>query len=189
MISRILKNAFDPLFEAPIEAWESFAELCEEKEYKKGTVLKKSHDRETYFYFIIKGSAGVFLWKENNPVCLDFAFESHFFADYVSLLTGQATPLETITLEPSLLLRISRDNYLKLGQNDIGLIITKMAAEASYISKQMQQIDLLTKTAEQRYIELLMRQPDVVARVPQKHIASYLGITPESISRIRRKIM
>jgi CRP-like cAMP-binding protein len=87
------------------------------------------------------------------------------------------------------MLRLTKTDYLQLGQTEIGSILMRAAAESSYVAKQQQQIDLLTKTAEQRYMELLQMHPDIVHRVAQKHLASYLGITPQSFSRIRRNIM
>ena len=60
-----------------------------------------------------------------------------------------------------------------------------MGAENSFVEKQQQQIDLLTKTAEKRYTELLQKNPEIIQRIAQKHIASYLGITAQSLSRIR----
>ncbi|TVQ19308.1 MAG: Crp/Fnr family transcriptional regulator [Bacteroidetes bacterium] len=186
--AQILKNAFDFIFPAPIEAWESFAKFCEMVEFPKGYVRKEAQVSERNFYFIVQGSIGVFLWKENNYVCLDFAFENQFFADYMSLLTGQETPLCTETLEKSTLLRISRENYLKLGQEEMGNILMRVTAESSFINKQKQQTDLLTKTAGQRYLELLSQRPDIAQRVSQQLLASYLGITPQSFSRIRKNI-
>lgn len=187
-IAEILQNAFNQFFPAPIEAWQDFANCCERKTYPKDAVLKPAGETERYFYFIISGSAGIFLWKENNFVCLDFGFENHFFGDYMSLLTHGPTPLQTMVLEDSDLLRISADDYRKLGQTPIGNILNRVAAESSYVSKQQQQIDLLTKTAEQRYQELFESNPEMIQRVAQKHLASYLGITPQSFSRIRRNI-
>jgi hypothetical protein len=32
-----LKKAFDPYFEAPVEAWKQFASLCEPVNFKKNT--------------------------------------------------------------------------------------------------------------------------------------------------------
>jgi CRP/FNR family transcriptional regulator, anaerobic regulatory protein len=189
MIATILKRAFDPFFEAPIEAWQQFADAGEVKTFEAETVLKPAHDAAHYFYFIISGSIGVFLWKDKNYVCLDFAFENHFFGDYMSILTGAPTPLEITTLEKCELLRLTKTDYLKLGESEIGMVLMRAAAEGSYLWKQQQQIDLLTKTAEERYRDLLITHPDVVQRVAQKHLASYLGITPQSFSRIRRKIM
>lgn len=186
--AQILKAAFDTYYPAPLDAWKDFADKCEVVEIKKDTVLKQSNTSEKHFYFIVHGMIGVFLWKENNQVCLDFAFENHFFADYMSLLTGQSTPIKIMVLEDATLFRISRKDYLELGSTEIGTILMRVAAENSFISKQQQQIDLLTKTAEQRYSELFQQLPEVVQRVAQKHLASYLGITPQSFSRIRKNI-
>lgn len=111
-----LKRAFDPFFPAPVEDWQSFADLCTEKSWERDQVLKAAGEAERYFYFILEGSIGVFLWRENHPVCLNFAFEGHFFGDYTSLLTGQPGPLEVMTLEKTRCLRISREHYLALGQ-------------------------------------------------------------------------
>src|SRR5687768_5648738 len=114
--AQLLKQAFDPFFPAPIEAWEDFASCCTRMELKKDVVLKKALTTERYMYFIIQGSVGVFVEKENTDVCLDLGFEGHFFADYMSILTGSPTPVKTITLEQSVVLRLTREDYLKLGQ-------------------------------------------------------------------------
>ena len=184
----ILKSAFDPFYNAPLEPWMDFAACCVHVLVEKEMVLKQAGTAEQYMYFIVQGCAGIFLWKEKNDVCTDLGFENHFFTDYMSLLTGAPSPLETRTLEPSSLLRITRADYLQLGNTEMGMILTRAAAEGSYIGKQQQQINLLTKTAEQQYRELLQTNPDIVARVAQKHLASYLGITPQSFSRIRRLV-
>mgnify|MGYP006148705631 FL=1 len=79
--SRIPKSAFDQFLDAPIEAWEEFAKYCEVVNFKKDEIIKPQDSTEHYFSFILKGSVGVFLWKENNFVCLDFAFDHHFCSD------------------------------------------------------------------------------------------------------------
>lgn len=188
MLAKRLKSSFDNYFNAPIEVWQSFASLCEVVNVKKNEILKKSGAKEKYGYYILKGSCGIFLWKENNYVCLDLIYEDTFFGDYMSYITDQASPLETMALEDCELLRISKENFLKLKETPIGMIIFLNTAEASFVEKQQQQIDLLLKTAEQRYVELLEKQPHLIKRTPQKHIASYLGITTQSLSRIRKKI-
>lgn len=184
----LLKASFDSFFDAPKEAWEDFADNCEVVAYRKDEVIKTQHSVERYFYFIIKGSVGIFLWKENNFVCLDFAFDGHFCSDYMSLLIKQPTPLQVIALEPTQMLRITANNYDLITRQPIGKIIRLVAAEMSFVSKQQQQIELLTKSARERYEILLKVFPDIQNRIAQNHIASYLGITPQSLSRIRRQI-
>ena len=115
-------------------------------------------------------------------------YENAFFGDYMSLITRQHSPLETMALEHSEMLRISRDNIERLKATPMGMVLFLVSAESSYVEKQQQQIDLLLKTAGERYRDLLEKTPNLIQRTPQKHIASYLGITTQSLSRIRRNI-
>lgn len=186
--AQILKNAFDNNFEAPIEAWQQFVDCCEPISFKKDEIIKAQDTAEKYFYFILKGSAGIFLWKEYNFVCLDFAFDHQFCTDYMSLLTHTPTPLQLVALENSEMLRITAKDFHVLTQKTVGNIIRLISAEMSFVDKQQQQIELLTKTAEERYQILLKRYPDIGNRIAQNHIASYLGITPQSLSRIRKVV-
>lgn len=184
-----LKKSFDTFYRAPIEAWLEFANLCESIEFQKDEIIKKENALERYFYFILKGSAGLFLWKENNFVCLDFAFENSFCGDYMSILTKNPTPLQVVTLENSEMLRITLKNLDTITSTAIGQIIMRISAESSFIDKQQQQIELLTKDAVDRYEILSGKFPDINQRIAQKHIASYLGITPQSLSRIRKGLL
>jgi len=182
-----LKYSFDKFYPAPIEVWQEFAEKCEPIAFKKDEIIKRENSLERYFYFILNGSAGIFLWKENNFVCLDFAFENSFCGDYMSILTKKPTPLQVIALEQSQMLRISTDQLTELASKSIGQVIMRISAEGSFIDKQQQQIELLTKDSKSRYKILLEKYPNIHQQVAQKHITSYLGITPQSLSRIRRE--
>lgn len=188
MIAEIIQKAFKIYYDAPIEVWEEFTEMCESVTFEKDEIIKTHNTAEKYFHFIIKGSAGVFLWKGNNFVCLDFSFENSFCGDYMSLLTKKTTELEVVALEDSEMIRISSTDFHKLGNKSVGQILMRVSAETSFIDKQQQQIELLTKTAIERYEILLKRFPNIHQRIAQKHIASYLGITPQSLSRIRNVV-
>lgn len=185
MYANILKNAFDPVFEAPLQAWQEYVDHCEVVHFQKDEVIKKQGASERYFYFIVEGSAGLFLWKEVNFVCLDFAFDHSFCADIMSIYTRKPTPLQVTALEKSVMLRMPVQTYHQLTRLQTGAVIHIAAAESSFVEKQQQQIELLTCTAEERYQILLHRFPGIMNRIAQKHIASYLGITPQSLSRIR----
>ena len=180
-----LKQSFDKYFETPIEVWKSFTDLCEEVIFKKNETIKPTGQTEKNAYFILEGACGVFLWNENNFVCLDIVLENNFFADHMSLITAQPSPLETIALEKTTALKISSSNIAKIKKGPFGTLIKIIYAENSFVEKQQQQIDLLTKPAEQRYNELMNKNPEIIQRIGQKHIASYLGITTQSLSRIR----
>ena len=183
-----IKQAFDPYINVPLEAWKSFTDLGEIITIPKNNTIKKHDTREKYLSFILKGSGGILLWNNSNFVCIDLCYEGEFFGDYMSFLNQQPTHLEVVTFEPSEIFRISKPNFDKMSlDTKFGDKICRFAAEALFVHKQSQQIDILTKTASERYLELLTRQPQIIQRTPQKYIASYLGITPQSLSRIRRE--
>lgn len=184
--AKIIKQAFDPYFNVPLEAWKSFTDVGEIITTTKDQILKNTGTTEKYLSFILKGSGGILLWNNNNFVCIDLCYEGDFFGDYMSFLNQLPTQLEVITFEPSEIFRISRSNFEKLSFNtDFGDKICRFAAEGLFIHKQEQQINLLTKTSSERYSDLVSKQPNIIRRTPQKYIASYLGITPQSLSRIR----
>jgi len=181
-----IKRSFDPYFDAPIEAWNSFAALGEIVSFEKEQVIKANGSTEKCFNFILSGSGGILLWNKNNFVCIDLCYDNDFFGDYMSFLTERPSPLEVIIFEKSVLFRISKSNFDALSHNTaFGDKICRFASEGLFIHKQNQQIDILTKTAKERYVELQKKQPNIIYKTPQKYIASYLGITPQSLSRIR----
>lgn len=185
-IAKLLKAAFDPIYNAPLRVWEKFASHCEWTTFEKNELLKKAGSVEVNGYFILKGACAYRVWKEHQMVCLDFAFENEFFGESMSLFSGQPSEVETIALEDCEMLRISKSNIEALKQSEIGRLLFLEASEDDFVNKQQQQMDLLLKTAEERYQDLLEQQPELLLRVPQKYIASYLGITPQSLSRLRR---
>lgn len=188
MIEYKLKKAFDKYYEAPLEAWKYFVDLCEEINYIKNEKIKESGRRDSFGYFLIEGAVGLFVWKQNNYICLDLIIEENFFADDISLSTGSTSPVEIIALENSQVLRMSKSNITELKQTPMGKLLFSIGDQSALVDKQKQQIELMTKTAEQRYIEMLQKRPELIQRISQKDIASYLGISTQSLSRIRGKI-
>ena len=186
MIAEILKKSFDKYYEAPIQVWEKFASLCQIVEFEKNEVIKASHSIARFGYFLLEGSVGLFVWKENNPICTDLFLEFNFFADDISLFSGKPSPVEIISLENTKMLSISKANIEVLQQTPIGSILFFEGEKNTNLEKQSQQIESMTLTAEERYNNLMEKKPELLRRIPQKHIASYLGITPQSLSRIRK---
>jgi CRP-like cAMP-binding protein len=185
MIAEFLKKVFDPLFELDIQVWQNFEKLGEVKQFPKETILKEAHSTEKYFSMIIEGSGGNLIWKKNNFVCIDIGFENDFLIDFMSFTLQKPTPIEVRLFEDSTIFRITHQTFQQtFNPGNYGEKMTRLAAESSFIKKQQQQIDLLTKTAKERYLEL-MNAKKGIERTQLRYLASYLGITPQSLSRIR----
>jgi signal-transduction protein with cAMP-binding, CBS, and nucleotidyltransferase domain len=189
MIGKTLKNIFDPYVELNTQVWENFAELGEVVNFSKETILKESNKTENYLVLLLKGSGGNLIWNKNNFVCIDISFENDFLMDYMSFTLQEPTPIEVRLFEDSTVFRIPHQRFQQLLQyGNYGEKVTRLVAEASFIEKQQQQVDLLSKTAKQRYLELINVKKGI-DRIPLKYLASYLGITPQSLSRIRSERM
>ena len=189
MLAEILKKSFDQYYNAPIEAWQKLASLCEEISFKKNEVIKQSETTAKYGYFLLEGSVGLFVWKDSNFICTDLYLEYNFFGDDLSLLSGKPSPIEIVALEDSKTLRINRTNMEILKKTPIGTRLFLAGEQSSFSDKQHQQIESMTLTAEERYLGLMKKNPELLQRISQKHIASYLGITPQSLSRIRKNLL
>lgn len=185
MIGKALKNIFDPFIELDIQVWESFAKLGDVMVFPKETILKESNKTENYLLLLLEGSGGNLIWNKNNFVCIDISFESEFLMDYMSFTLQEPTPIEVKIFEDSTVFRIPYERFQQtMKRGNYGEKITRLVAEASFINKQQQQVDLLTKTAKERYLQLIKTKKGI-NRIPLKYLASYLGITPQSLSRIR----
>ncbi len=185
-LAEILKRSFDKYYDAPISVWEAFATLCEEVSFKKNEVIKQSNTIAKYGYFLLEGSVGLFVWKENNFICTDLFLEFNFFADDISIFSGKSSPIEIVSLEKSKMVRMSKSNIEKLKETPFGSLLLFVGEQNSNSDKQHQQIESMTLTAEERYYGLMKNNPELLQRISQKHIASYLGITPQSLSRIKK---
>ncbi|MEM8569023.1 MAG: hypothetical protein AAGF85_21365 [Bacteroidota bacterium] len=185
MVANQLKAIFDPFVALDIQVWENFEKLGEIKNYPKEGVLKEANSTEKYLNVLLSGSGGNLIWNKNNFVCIDISYENDFLTDYMSFSLQKPTPIEVRLFENSTVFRVSYENFkTTLLEGNHGEKMTRIIAEFSFIEKQQQQIDLLTKTAKERYVELI-KSHKTIERTPLKYLASYLGVTPQSLSRIR----
>jgi len=189
MLAEILKKSFDKFYEAPLEVWEKFASLCELVEFRKNEVIKQPNTTARYGYFLLEGSIGLFVWKENNSVCTALHLEFEFLGDDISLNTGKPTPIEIIALEDCKALQLNKANIEILKNTPIGAQLFLAAEINENSERQIEKIENMTLSAEARYQNLIEDKPEIIQRVSQKHIASYLGITPQSLSRIRKNLL
>lgn len=185
MIANQLKKIFDSYLELDIDVWNNFGELGKTENYPKEFVLKEANTTEKYLNILLSGSGGNLIWKTNNFVCVDISYENEFLMDYMSFTLKKPTPIEVKLFENSTVFRLPYQSFqTTLLDGNFGGKITRIIAESSFIEKQQQQIDLLTKSAKERYVELI-KSNKRIERTPLKYLASYLGITPQSLSRIR----
>ena len=111
-----------------------------------------------------------------------------FISAYESFIYQQPSTLSLQTMEPSKIIRVSREAAQALLAHSPKFDqLARWAMENELISYQKMVANLLRWSPEQRYGQLLEQNPELFARVPQQYIASFIGVSPETLSRIKKR--
>ena len=168
------------------EAEKAIAEISKIITVKKNTDLQPIGHTCKTIYFINKGLARIYYFKDGVDITESFAFENNIIARVESLFTGKPSRKAIQILEDAELVAINSTLLFKLYDTypEIERLF-RLIFEAAYVATVDRIESIQFHTAEERYNALMKEAPDVLKRVPLKYIASYLGITQVSLSRIR----
>lgn len=152
----------------------------------KDHLLVREQTVSDYLYFIQKGAARIYYYKNEKEITEWIALDEQFFLSITSYFQRTPSHLIIQTLEPSEVYGISYNDFMALADqhHDIEKLLRKMIT-ASLILSQERMDSIQFETAHQRYDRLLKKSPNIIQRVPLSYIASFLGITLETLSRIR----
>ena len=170
----------------PVKAEEAIAAISSIITVKKNKDLQPiGHSCKT-IYFINKGIARIYYFKDGIDITENFFFENNIIARVESLFTGKPSRKAIQILEDAEIVGINANQLFKLYDSfpEIERLFRKIF-EAAYVEKVHRIEGIQFHTAEERYKALLQEAPDILKRVPLKYVASYLGITQVSLSRIR----
>lgn len=168
------------------EAEKALGEISSSLQLKKNSELQAIGHTCKTIYFLKKGLARIYYFKEATDITESFSFENSIVVRYESLFTSKPSKKGIQVLEDSEFISLKSNELFSLFKPypEIETLFRKMMEAA--LVEQIHRIESLQfHTAEERYAALLKESPDVIKRVPLKYIASYLGITPVSLSRIR----
>ncbi len=160
--------------------------ICTIHTIRKGRDLQPIGHTCRTIYFINRGLARIYYFKDDTDITESFAFEHQIIARVESLFSGKPSRKGIQMLEDSEVVAINATQLFRLYNDfpDIERLFRKIF-EAGYVDTVNRLESLQFHSAEERYGDLLDASPDILKRVPLKLIASYLGITPVSLSRIR----
>lgn len=184
-VSRILKGFGDVARLSP-ESEEAFLNTVEKRQIEKKQLLQAEGTVCNDVYFIEKGIARTFYYRDGKDITYWLAAENEFVGAMGSFFSRKPSNKQVETLEDCILWVF---NYHKLEK------LCASAHEFEHMGRAFANygITLLEEkfdnshflSARQRYAILLEKNPTVLTRVPLGMIASYLGVTQETLSRIR----
>ena len=152
----------------------------------KDQLLLREHSVSDYFYFIQKGVARIYYYKNDKEITEWIAMDEQFFLSITSFFERTPSHLVIQIIEPSEVYGIHHNDFMALADkyHDIERLLRKMVTR-SLIMSQVRMDSIQFETAQQRYERLLKNSPNIIQRVALSYIASFLGITLETLSRIR----
>jgi len=174
---------FNPLSK---KAEEAINEITSIVTIKKNKDLQPIGHTCKTIYFIKKGVARIYYFKDGIDITERFFFENSIIARVESLFTGKPSRKAIQILEDAEIIAINSTQLFKLYDAfpEIERLFRKIF-EAAYVETVNRIEGMQFHSAEERYNALLTEASNVLMRVPLKYVASYLGITQVSLSRIR----
>jgi CRP-like cAMP-binding protein len=152
----------------------------------KDHLLLREQSVSDYFYFIQKGVARIYYYKNDKEITEWIALDKQFFLSITSFFERTPSHLIIQTTEPSEVYGIHHNDFMALADkyHDVEKLLRKMVTR-SLIMSQVRMDSIQFETAQQRYEGILRNTPNILKRVPLSYIASFLGVTLETLSRIR----
>lgn len=160
--------------------------LC--RNYTSGEIIFYQGDQSDYFHFLLEGD--VSLDKSNDSG----TFEVHRFRG-PSMFAESATlqkipfPATAVALSSCRILKLHRDPFLQLLQEDAGLsiaIITSLSKKVASLQRVNDQLSAPDSCS--KIVRIMMDRPDIFSTLKGKEIAKIAGISPETLSRIMTKL-
>jgi CRP-like cAMP-binding protein len=179
-------NRFQAL---PKEAEIAITEICSTLSIKKNENLQPIGHTCRTIYFVKKGIARIYYYKDGIDITESFSTENTIIARVESLFTGTPSRKAIQIVEDAVIVAINANKLFQLYDTfpSIERLFRKIF-ERAYVETVNRIESIQFHSAEERYLTLLQDTPNIVQRVPLKCIASYLGITQVSLSRIRANI-
>jgi CRP-like cAMP-binding protein len=184
-----LFHFFDEVLVLEAPEKESLATLVTLRKYKKHEDIQTIGATCKNIYFIAKGIARIYYYKDGLDITEQFSFENQLVVRAESLFNAtpsrkgiQALEHTEIWSIPAPALFAIYDSHPRIER------LFRLIFEQQHVLSIQRLESLQFHTAEERYQQLIIDHKHIVQRIPQKYIASYLGITPVSLSRIRSKI-
>ena len=162
----------------------------EAQRVKRNTVLVEVGEVCRYCYFIVTGCLKISTYNLNgDESTTSLAFEQDWRTVLGSFLHRQPSNERIVAVEPTQLLRISRQQFQTFSTEipDFQQIYQQVLEE-SY-AKSVQRVQtLMGLDAMDRLRYLLRERPLIFTRLSNRLIASYLGLSESTLSRLKAKL-
>lgn len=164
-------------------------DLMHQVSFGKKELIIQEGARDDYTYFVEHGSVRSYVLRGGNPVTLGFSFEGDLVGSFLGT-TGRQTARATVeTLEPSVLVKISRQKLERLFESSVKLANwARKLAEKRLSEYDDYFTEYFWTDKETQYLKIMQEYPELLQRISLKELASFLNVTPQTLSRIRARV-
>ena len=164
---------------------------CETIQLKKGDVVMKAGEKQSYIYFIVKGIVRNYVLSQEGEIkTYGFRVENMLITGYGlhNYKNDYRAKVNIDCLEDCILIKIPLQALKFLEENSKEAHkVGRYLAEAHIIELVDFIIDIDTLPILERYNNLEKIFPNIHQRVAQHIIASYLRITPVHLSNVKKR--
>jgi len=155
-------------------------------EFAKGTRELEPDSFSKKIYFIEKGLARTFYYRETKDITHYFFMENDFYAPIDAVFFQHPSPYGLEFLEKSTVRVANYPELERLMDETAELQQYARILLISFLQRFSERLNAIQfQSAQDRYQNMMERHPDILLRVSLGHIASYLGISQQTLSVIR----
>ncbi|MFI0429310.1 Crp/Fnr family transcriptional regulator [Mariniflexile sp. HMF6888] len=143
-----------------------------------------------HFYFIKKGCLRLYeIDDKGNEITGYFALENSIISANTSFILQKPSRDCLVSLEPSELLLINRNDFYKLVDTVPQFAsVYHQFIEFAFIHSQMRIYSFLGMEGIDKLRWVMEHEPKLLSRISSKAVASYLGMTNSTLSKLRAKL-
>lgn len=143
-----------------------------------------------HFYFIKKGCLRLYeIDDKGNEITGYFALEDSIMSANTSFILHKPSRDCLVSLEPSELLIIYRDDFFKLVDTAPQFAkVYHQFMQFAFIHSQMRIYSFLGMEGIDKLKWVMEHEPKLLSRISSKSVASYLGMTNSTLSKLRAKL-
>ena len=164
---------------------------CEALQFKKGDVVMKAGEKQSFIYFIVKGIIRNYVLSQEGEIkTYGFRVENMLITGYGlhNYKNDYRAKVNIECLEDCMLIKIPMQALKFMEEHSKEAHkVGRYLAETHIIELVEFIIDIDTLPILERYNNLEKTFPNLHQRVPQHIIASYLRITPVHLSNVKKR--
>ncbi|HEX5330931.1 Crp/Fnr family transcriptional regulator [Sulfuricurvum sp.] len=159
------------------------------RHYTTGEIVFYEGDESRYFHFLIEGEVSIFKSGSSSETIQIHRFRAPSLIAEVATLKEIPYPASCESIQPSTILKISRDPFLALIQSDPSLsiaLISSLTQKIGALEHALQRHSAPSALA--KVARLIRDDRGIFQRLKGIEIARHIGITPETLSRMIKKL-